>query len=223
MYAPSQNNAFPPSNIVLRCLKIGDNKHLQIITSNCPAQNGTPEDTLTFYRVTDLVQKVLAVCISVRIAHSDKHGIVIMFKRYLKAESIKIIRFLLRWDSLNRRKFSLNILIICIISIYFAERLIVLVVCNIVPCSIPPKIMLLRIIFRVENRAHTVIKLRIRLYEIDYMECVLPVFSSVTDLEIKPLSKIFGVVIRFQNKLIFTSINLNCFFQISRFKSRLKD
>ena len=169
---------------------------------------------MTLYWVTDPVQKVLAVCISVRIAHSDKHGIVILFKRHLKAKSIKIIWLLLwRNPSIYRRKFP--ILTICIFTIYFAERLIVQVVCDIIACSVPPKIMLLRILFRVEKGHHTVIKLGIRLYEIDYMECVLPVFSSVTDLEIEPLSKIFGVVIRFQNELIFTAIYLYGFFKIS--------
>lgn len=75
--------------------------------------------------------------------------------------------------------------------------------------------MLSSVLFRVENRHHTVIKLRIRLDEIDYVECVLPVFAGVTDLEIKPLSEIFGIIIRFQNKLIFTSINLYGFFEIT--------
>ena len=51
------------------------------------------------------------------------------------------------------------------------------------------------LLFRVEQRHHALVELRVRLDEVDDVERVLPVFPSVPDLEVEPLGVVLGIVV----------------------------
>ena len=55
------------------------------------------------------------------------------------------------------------------------------------------------------------------------MKNVLTILSSIRNLEIEPLRVIFSVVIGFQNQFVLALVYLYSFFQIARFKTRLKN
>ena len=105
----------------------------------------------------------------------------------------------------------------------FAERLVILIVSNIISRPVPTNFVYFSFFLRVYNRHHTVVKLRIRLDKIDDMKNVLTILSSIRNLEIEPLRVIFSVVIGFQNQFVLALVYLYSFFQIARFKTRLKN
>ena len=95
-----------------------------------------------------------------------------------------------------------------ILSVYFAAHLVVIVVGDIVAVSIPANFICVSFLLRVKQRLHAVIELRIRLHKIDYVEDVFSLCPCIINLKIEPLGEVFRLIIRLQNKLIFTAINL---------------
>ena len=115
---------------------------MQVVASYGSAQDGASEDILTFDGVTDLIQKLFAIRKSIWVAHGNVDGVLIVFELHLETKSIKIT-----WFFLIRRSTAFSLCLILlgmkpvnIISIYFATHLMIIIVSNVVPVSIPPQL-----------------------------------------------------------------------------------
>ena len=119
---------------------------MQVVASHGSAQDGAPEDILTLNRVTDLVQKLFAIRKSVWVAHGNIDGVLVIFERHLETERIKRARFLLisRTATFSRRLVLLGVEPVNVISIDLAAHLVIIIVGNVVPVSMPPLLIKIR-------------------------------------------------------------------------------
>lgn len=129
-------NTLSLGDLILCTFKICQNQHLEVVAGDGFAQRGSSDDVLALLWCTDSVEEFQAVCKCVRVAHGNVYFVLVMLQRKLKTERIQS-RWLLLLILISFSSIGYKFLLSCLITEYFAVGLIVLVVCNIVTCSIP--------------------------------------------------------------------------------------
>ena len=69
---------------------------------------------------------------------------------------------------------------------------------------------------------HAIVELAIVFHEVDDVEDVLAILSSVADFEIEPLCIALGPVVWLQNQLVFVAVDLYGFSEVAAFESAFK-
>ena len=110
-----------------------------------------------------------------------------------------------------------------LLAIYLARRLVVLIVGNIVAGTVPAYSGGSGFLRRVEEWHHSVVELGVGLDEVDQMECVLAVSTSVAHLKVEPLGVIFSAIVWLQDQLVLITVHLDNLLEVATLEARLED
>lgn len=165
--------------------EVCDDCHFTVVSRNSLAHNGFSNSVFRL-RDAQSLQQFSAIWVSVGIAVSHVHFIIIMHKLYLKSKSV------IKTTS------------------FFLEG--VLEVANVLSISVPPNalpFLAFSFFLGVEEWLHALVIWTLRLDEVDEIELVGGVLFDVTNFEVEPLRVIGSVVIILQNKVILVVSNFN--------------
>ena len=98
-----------------------------------------------------------------------------------------------------------------------------LVVSYIKTVSLPTYLVLLCVLYRINERFHAVVVIAVWFHEVDDVEAIDFVFSSILHSEIVPLSKAISTIVILEVEVILCIRNLDCLPQISRLEPRLEN
>lgn len=129
---------------------------------------------------------------SVRVAHGNVHVIIVVLEFGFEAQRMQIVELL-----------ELLLLLIGETRTHSARTIpeylgighTILVISYIIPCSIPAELVGCGILLGVKEGHHAVIVERLVFHEVDNVEDIFLVLSSIAHFEIEPLREVPGVVV----------------------------
>lgn len=131
---------------------------------------------------------------SVRVAHGNVHVIIVVLEFGFEAQRMQVLELLELLLLLSREACTHGAA--GVLPEHFGVGHSVLVVSHIVACSIPADLVSFGVLLGVEQRHHAVIVERLVLDEVDNVEDIFLILSSIAHFEVKPLREVPGVVVR---------------------------
>ena len=146
VHATSDDDALAFSDLILRAHEVRDDQHLEIVAGDCLTQRCSPQDGLALGWRADIVKVCEAIGVCVRVAHGHVHLILIVLQRELEAQRVERCRLLLVGAVPKTERLALRggdsdpTVIVCLLAIYLARWLVVLIVRDVVAGAIPSNI-----------------------------------------------------------------------------------
>lgn len=98
---------------------------------------------------------------------------------------------------------------------YFAVRLVVLVIGDVIASSVPAYVIIGGVLFGVKKGHHAVVEQAVSLHEIDDVECVFAASAGVFNFKVEPLGEVSSLVVGLQDQLVLAAVDLDCLFKVS--------